>query len=419
VSKRRDNHDIGIVGAGTAGLHLALLLQQRGVEATLYAERAGDEVRTGRLPNTVAHHHHTRARERELGVNHWDETGPSYARHWHYFGGEQPLAFPGDFTAPSLAVDYRLYQAQLLEDFEERGGRVRLGVVEVAELGKLAAAHDLIVVSTGRGGWSELFPRLPEISLDTPRRLLSAGLYAGIAYTEPLGVTFAVSPGHGEVIEIPLQTFEGNVTTLLFEAVPGGDLEVLSSTPYDADPVGYERLALQKLHDHFPPIFERADPAGFGLTRPSSILQGAVTPTVRQSYSRLDNSTCVIAVGDAHVTVDPLVGQGANSASYSAWTLGEAILEGGPLDEAFCRRVDELRLPFVLGVYEWTNFMTAPEPHLFALVGAMSQNPALADDFTENFNHPDRQWERLSSPHATAAYIAEFATIAGREGSAR
>jgi 2-polyprenyl-6-methoxyphenol hydroxylase-like FAD-dependent oxidoreductase len=47
--------DVGIVGAGTAGLHLALLLRQRGLEPTLYAERTPDEVRAGRLPNTVVH----------------------------------------------------------------------------------------------------------------------------------------------------------------------------------------------------------------------------------------------------------------------------------------------------------------------------------------------------------------------------
>ena len=68
-----------------------------------------------------------------------------------------------------------------------------------------------------------------------PLRILSAGLYTGVAYTEPLGVTFAVSPGHAEIIEIPIQTFEGNATTLL-ECVPGGDLEVLARTPYSDDP---------------------------------------------------------------------------------------------------------------------------------------------------------------------------------------
>lgn len=404
--------EIGIVGAGTAGLHLALLLQQRGLAPTLYAERSADEVLAGRLPNTVAHHHRTRAREQELGVNHWDGTGPSYDRHWHYFGGEQPLAFPGDFTAPSLAVDYRLYQSRLLHDFEERGGTVRYGALDVGEAGGLGAVHDLLVVSAGRGGWSELFPSVSGRSLDAPRRHLSAGLYAGIAYTDPVGVTFAVSPGHGELIEIPLETFEGNMTTLLFEAVPGGDLDVLSLTPYGDDPAAYERIALEKLREHFPPVFERADPSTFGLTRPSSILQGAVTPTVRRSVAALDDGTWAIAVGDAHVTLDPLVGQGANSASFSAWTLGEAILEGGPYDEAFCARVDEHRLPLVLGAYDWTNFMTAPEPHLFGLVGAMSQNQALVDDFTDNFNYPERQWEHLSSPEATAAYIGEFA-VAG------
>ena len=56
--------DVGIVGGGTAGLHLALLLQQGGLEPTLYAERTPDEVRNGRLPNTVVHNYRTRGRER-------------------------------------------------------------------------------------------------------------------------------------------------------------------------------------------------------------------------------------------------------------------------------------------------------------------------------------------------------------------
>jgi 2-polyprenyl-6-methoxyphenol hydroxylase-like FAD-dependent oxidoreductase len=404
--------EIGIVGAGTAGLHLALLLQQRGLDPTLYAERTADQVREGRLPNTVAHHHHTRARERELGVNHWDDTGPSYGCHWHYFGVEPPLAFRGDFTRPSMAVDYRLYLSRLLEDFEERGGDVVLGTVTTADLAALGRRHDLVVVSTGKGGLAELFPRVPGRSpFDEPQRVLSAGLYTGITHPgEPLGVTFAVSPGHGELIEIPIESFEGNVTTLLFECIPGGDLEALALTPYDDDPAGYEKLALKKLRTHFPPVFERVDQTAFGLTRPSNILQGSVTPTVRESFARLgDGGTGAIALGDAHIVVDPVVGQGANAASYAAWALGEAILEGGPFDEAFCRRVDERRLPFALGALDWTNFMVRPEPHLFELVGAMSQNTALCDDFTENFNRPDLQWQHLESPEATAAYIASFA----------
>ena len=53
--------------------------------------------------------------------------------------------------------------------------------------------------------------------------------------------------------------------------------------------------------------------------------------------------------------------------------------------------------------------MLAPQPYLFGLVGAMSQNKALCDDFTDNFNRPDLQWEHLASEEATAAYIGSFA----------
>jgi hypothetical protein len=401
--------DVGIVGAGTAGLHLALLLQQRGLEPTLYAERTANEVRAGRIPNTVVHNHRTRARERELGVNHWDESSVPIAGHWHCLPG--PPEFPGFFASPSLSVDYRLYQARLLEDFEARGGTVVVGAVGADDLPRLSGRHDLIAVSTGRGGFGRLFPPLPGRSpFDAPARLLSAGLYTGVApATDTHYVTLAILPGHGEVIQIPMESFDGLVCVLLFECLPGGDLEVLARTPYEDDPKGYGRTVLEKLRVHCPSIFARVDPAAFALTGPGSILQGAVTPTARASYASLDGGKVAIALGDAHVAMDPVVGLGANSASLAAWILGEAIAEGGPFDEAFCRRVDEQRLPAVMAHFDFTNFMLAPEPQLLDVLGAMSQNPALANDFTDNFTVPARQLEHLASPDAAAAYIASFA----------
>ena len=154
--------DIGIVGAGTAGLHLALLLQSRGLEPTLYAERTADEVLRGRLANTVVHNYRTRAREREIGANLWDETAPPIEGHWHSIPHEHGrLDFPGYFPSPSLSVDYRIYQSRLLELFEERGGKAEVGQVGRDDLGRLAGRHDLVVVSTGRGGLVDLFPAIP------------------------------------------------------------------------------------------------------------------------------------------------------------------------------------------------------------------------------------------------------------------
>jgi 2-polyprenyl-6-methoxyphenol hydroxylase-like FAD-dependent oxidoreductase len=403
--------DIGIVGAGTAGLHLALLLQTRGVEPTLYAERTADDVRRGRLPNTVVHNYRTRAREREIGANLWDETAPPIVGHWHSIPSEHGrLEFPGNFPNPSLSVDYRLYQSALLELFEERGGTVEVGPVGSDDLGRLAGRHDLIAVSTGRGGLTDLFPQLEGRSpFQQPARLIAAGLYRGIADTgEPHNVVLSLLGPIGEIINIPMQTHDGWVEVVLFECVPGGDLEAVALTPFADDPKAHDRIVLDKLRTHAPRVSERIDEASFGVMDPSSFLQGAIVPTARQSCAKLDGGTFAIAFGDAHVQMDPVVGLGANAASLSAFVLGEAIAEGGPYDEAFCRRVDERRLPGVMAHFDFTNFMLAPQPHLADVVGAMSQNPALADEFTDNFTDPARHLDYLASPEATAAYLEAF-----------
>ena len=404
--------EIGIVGAGTAGLHLALLLQQRGVEPTLYAERAADEVRRGRLVNTVVHNYRTRAREREIGANLWDETAPPIEGHWHSIPHEpERLEFPGYFPNPSLSVDYRIYQASLLELFEERGGSVEVGAVDTADLGRLTGKHDLLVVSTGRGGLVDLFPPLPGGSpFQQPARVLSAGLYRGIGDSgDPHHVVLSLLGPLGEIINIPMESHDGPVEVVLFECVPGGDLEAVSLMPYADDPEAHDRLVLEKLRAYAPRVFERIDEASFGVVDPNSILQGAIVPTVRESYAKLDGGMCAIALGDAHVQMDPVVGLGANAASLSAFVLGEAIAEGGPFDEAFCTRVDERRLPGVMAHFHFTNFMLAPQPHLFQVIGAMSQSPELANEFTDNFTDPSRHLEYLASPEATTAFLSRFA----------
>ena len=109
--------EIGIVGAGIAGLHLALYLNRHGVGATLITDRKPEEYRDIRLLNTVAHHHTTIAREDYLGVNHWNDPATHYYYHDHFFNFPQPLSFRGDFSRPSRAVDYRIYLPMLMEDF--------------------------------------------------------------------------------------------------------------------------------------------------------------------------------------------------------------------------------------------------------------------------------------------------------------
>src|SRR5580698_5498644 len=75
-----------------------------------------------------------------------------------------------------------------------------------------------------------------------------------------------------------------------------------------------------------------------------------------------------------------------------------------------CEKVDLKRQDRVLAASRWTNLMLQPPSEaLGMLIGAMSQNPVLADEFTENFNYPDQQWDRVSSPARIHAWLARTA----------
>ncbi|NYE21155.1 styrene monooxygenase/indole monooxygenase family protein [Microbacterium immunditiarum] len=404
--------DIGIVGAGTAGLHLGLLLRRHDIPVTIYTDRSADDVRGGRLPNSVAHHAVTVAREQELGVDHWPVEEYGYGCHHHFVGGPN-LFYRGDFVSPSRAVDYRIYQPALMGDFEDRGGRIEIRSVEADDLGSLAARHDAIIVASGKRSLGEFFGiRAEKSPYAKPMRRLMVGLWTGVARTEPHGVTLSIAPGHGELIDIPIYSFAGHVNALLFENVPGGDTEVLADARYEDDPEAFRRLVLDKLRMHHPTVFERVDESAFQLTSTQDLLQGAVTPVLRNDYRVLDDGTVVIAAGDVHSVLDPVVGQGANSASYSGYTVGEEILEDRGFGEDLGRRAAERRRERIEAVSDWTNLMVQlpPADHIIQLLGAMSQDKALCDEFTENFNHPVRQWrDVVGSPEIAAAAIARHA----------
>ena len=60
--------------------------------------------------------------------------------------------------------------------------------------------------------------------------------------------------------------------------------------------------------------------------------------------------------------------------------------------------------------------MLNPPPHVLEFIGAMSQDKALCDEFTSNFNDPERQVDVLGTPERTRAHLA--ARGAARESAA-
>jgi len=287
----------------------------------------------------------------------------------------------------------------LMNALIERGGNILYDAVTAIDLEALSVRFDLVVVCTGKGSLGPLFEKLDKYSpYDRPQRALCVGLFKGIKESPIRAVTMSFSPGHGELIEIPTLSFSGMTTALVLENQIGGDLEILAQTKYDDNPRAFLDLLQEKLHKHHPAIAARIDPDEFDLANgPLDILQGGVVPVFRSGHAQLKNGKTVIGLGDVQATVDPVLGQGANMASYAAWILGEEIVSHKVFDQRFCEHLETRRHDRVSSATRWTNFMLAN----------LSQLP---DEFTDNFNYPERQWDCFSSVPRIMSFCEKHAT---------
>jgi 2-polyprenyl-6-methoxyphenol hydroxylase-like FAD-dependent oxidoreductase len=402
---------IGIVGGGVAGLQLGLFLQRHGIESTIYAEQTPEQLRAQRLTNLVCRNGITRARERLLGVNHWDAAAPDLVRlSVCVRRGTPPIAFSGELEPAAHCVDMRVYWATLLEDYSQRGGRVVFTTVGEAQVDALAAAHDLMVVASGRGRLARMFSPVPGHSpFGKPQRLVIGGFFRGIAYPTAPALEVTLNPGQGEILSFPAWSSEPDLTGLAVEIVPGGAFERLAEIHVTDDPRPFDAALLGLVREYAPELFARIDSARFGLTRPLDLAHVAITPVVRRGYVRLSNDRFAVALGDAHVLLDPLTGQGANNASHSAWVLAEAIRDSHGFDELFCNEVERRICAYAVPVSDACNARLAPpEPHFLELVKGAGRHQELANIYSDGFNHPDRFWATASSSERTAALLAQF-----------
>lgn len=398
---------IAIVGAGISGVTLALRLQQLGVETTLVTDRTPDELRAGRLPNTVARFQHSLDRERTLGIDHWAGSGHAFFNCDLSVGPPLALGFTAHAAAAVEAVDFRVLLPRWIEDYAGRGGRVECRPLpdHPEAIVRLAAGHDLVVVAVGRASMSTLFP--PDRSRSPyaePQRLVLAALMDGLALPEPLALSFNVAPGAGELFQMPILTRDGLGTNLLIEAVPGGPLAGLVTGPPDEP--GFIPALIDALKEHAPAIAARVDGNKLRVRSQADVLQGAITPTVRHAYARLADGTPALAIGDAWITNDPVTGQGANLGSHCAFAVADAIAGDGPFDEVWAARTENAMWAFAGPVTAWTNaFLQPPPTHIVELLVTASQHQPVANAFIDGFANPTSLAAALASPEATEAFI--------------
>jgi|SRR5690242_20468006 len=398
---------IGIVGSGIAGLHLGLYLQKHGIDCTIYSDRSSEQIRTGRLQALVVRFEPTLERERKLGVNHWDYSDFGVFGVQMHVGIDPPIMWSGSLKRPASSVDMRIYQSTLLEDFESRGGTVVVASLQAGDVARLSADYGLMVVASGRGSLTEMFPRDPARSpYSQPQRRLVGAFCRGLELVDR--VVYTISPGNGEIFQAPFTTFDARVCSVLFEGIPGQAFEPLMQQRYEDNPSKFEATMLEIIQRHAPPIYNRVKPSEFGVLRPLDILQGAVTPTVRRGLTSLGNGKFAMALGDIHMANDPIIAQGANLASRCAWVMGEALVADSRYDESFCSRLENKLWETGKSATEWTNATLLPPPqHVMEVFVAASQIKSLADELVENFGRPDHNWQVFSSPEGAAAFMAK------------
>ena len=402
--------EIGIVGAGISGLHLTLRLQQLGVPTVLYADRGPDEIANGRPSNLVVRFGHTRECERLLGITHWDR--PDLDVHGINVAAETTpsVGFFGKLSKPASGVDFRVYLPQLIYDYLDRGGEFEVSTPDATMIDRLAQRHDLVVVATGQRALGELFPRDAGRSpYSAPQRSLCAGLFRGIAPSDPSWVHFQMIPGIGEIFSTRLVSLDGSIHGMVIEAIPGGPLERMSYLNYDEAPKEFDRTLLELLAEHAPPLRERINAAEFGLARPIDLLQGRITPAVRSGWAQLSGDRYALALGDAWVLNDPISGQGANLGSTCAFALAELISAGGPYDEEFCRRAERELWRLAEPVVNWSNSALGPPPdNVLDIMRAATADPRVADAFIDNFDDPAAMWDVLRSADNTSIWLNQL-----------
>ena len=405
-------HDIGIVGGGISGLHLGIRLLDLGIASTIYHPQTADEIRDGRILNSVVHQYDTVEREKAMGIDFWNESNCRVGRghdHCVNIPGLDPLRFWGAFDNYGKGVDYRLLIPRLMAEFERRGGTLVHATKTSDDLHDLQARHDLVAIGVGKtaAGFAGLFDELPELSRhDGPARVISCGFYNGIAANDPFGVTMSLSPVSGELIVLPMETFDGPTYALLFENIPGGPAAKLAEVKYDDDPAGYLDLVLGIVDEFHPHTAARIDRTTFGLHDEMALLQGAIRPVVRRSYAVTD-TTPVMSIGDLRVTMDPVTGAGANLGSYGAWQLAEHIAaHEGPFDVGFAERYEQAvrrRTEATVGI---NDLVLSPAEYFVGLLMEMASNQAMCNEFTEGFANPEHLWFDIVKDPATAEAFA-------------
>lgn len=404
---------ITIIGAGQAGLQLALGLLHHRYQVTLVSNRTPAQLREGPILSTQGMFGAAIAMEREMGLDMWreqevpiDGINVSIAAP----DGSRALYWQGFLDSPAISVDQRMKFADGLELFAAQGGTIVYQDATPADLEQYHRTSDLVVIASGKGAIGQLFPRNAAASpYDAPQRMLALACVHGMTPVSSGSdsgemASFNIVPEGGEFFVIPAVTMTGPCHYLLFEAIPGGPLDCWQDVKTAEQHLA---LTLDLLATYLPWEAERC--ANVTLTDANATLRGKFAPTVRHPIATLPSGAAVLGMADAVVLNDPITGQGSNNASKSAGVYLDAILEHGnaPFTAEWMQATFDRFWDYAQWVTGWTNAMLMPPPpHVMNILGAASQSPAIANRFVNGFDDPRTFFPWIADPAEADKMIA-------------
>jgi hypothetical protein len=406
-----------IVGAGQAGLQLALGLLSDGHEVTVVSNRTAEDIHDGRVMSSQCMFGAALQTERDQGVNDWEAECPTVDGISLAVpapdGSGKAIDWASRLDRYAQSVDQRVKMPGWMEEVERRGGRLVIEDAGVEELERYGAENDLVVVAAGKGEIVRLFERDAERSpYEQPMRALALTYVTGMTpRPEYSAVCFNLVPTVGEYFVFPALTTTGACEIMVFEGVPGGPMDCWSDVTTAA-----EHLAKSKwiLETFMPWEAERC--RDIELTDDNGILAGRFPPTVRKPVAELPSGRLVLGLADAVMLNDPITGQGSNNAAKMATAYLEAIRRHGdaPYDRAFMDQAFEgFWQTYGQFATAWTNALLSPPPeHVLKLLGAGNASPEVAHRFVNGFDNPVDYFDWFMFPDKAEAYLAEVGAAA-------
>lgn len=408
-----------IVGAGQAGLQLALGLRAEGFDVTMMSARTPDEVRGGWPLSTQAMFEPALALERVHGLHLWEsQTPPLAGLHITLRQPGRPAALNvrAPLESPGRSTDQRIKMSGWLRLCEEWGVDVCYQAVGAGELDRLAGSgsFDLTVVAAGKGELTGLFQRDPVRSPYTvPQRALAAvyvhGLRPDPGWPDSHVANHTIA-GHGELFLIPALSTAGPCDILFWTAIPGSPLDQWPVEPGQVDPRIHLARTLALIRTHLPEVYWQRC-IGVELADGRASLYGRYVPVVRRSVAVLPGGGLALGIGDVVLANDPVTGQGANTAARAAAHYLRGIVERGdrPFDAAWMTATaDDFWASHGRAVTAWTNLMLRPPPHVQHLLHAAALDPATARRLAAGFADPAEFDTWFTEPEAADRYLASM-----------